>query len=109
MDATRTADSESAGTDPAEAAPVGLLTPSVGPSLGVAVEHRLRLATGVALAAAVMTVAWFARALQTGEVLAWTWCLVLGTISVLQLLVVRDSRAPLLLADDQGVRVRHGE
>ncbi len=71
MDATRTADSESAGADPAEAAPVGLLTPSVGPSLGVAVEHRPRLATGVALAAAVMTVAWFARALQTGEALAW--------------------------------------
>ena len=34
---------------------------------GVAVVHRARLATGVAVAAAAMTVAWFARALQTGE------------------------------------------
>ena len=29
--------------------------------------------------------------------------------ALLQLLVVRDGRAPLMLADDQGVRVRHGE
>ncbi len=56
-----------------------------------------------------MALAWFARALQSGGVLAWAWCLVLGAVAVVQLLVVRDSRAPLLLADDQGVRVRHGE
>ena len=79
------------------------------PTMGIAVEHRSRVATGVALAAAVMTIAWFARALQSGEVLAWVWCLVLGTIAVGQLIIVRDSSAPLLLADDQGVRVRDGE
>ncbi len=33
----------------------------------------------------------------------------LGAVAIVQLLVVRDSRAPLFLADDQGVRVRDGE
>jgi cytoskeleton protein RodZ len=86
------------------------VAPAGQPSeIGIAVEHRSRLATAVALAAAVMTVAWFARALQVGEVMAWLWCIVTGAVAVVQLLVVRDSSAPLLLADDQGVRVRHGE
>ena len=85
------------------------VTPTQPPLIGVAVEHRSRLATWVALAAAVVTVAWFARALQVGEVMAWTWCVVTAAVAVVQLLVVRDSSAPLLLADDQGVRVRHGE
>src|ERR1700750_495880 len=87
---------EPTGADTPHASP---LTPQEPPHLGIAVEHRSRLATGVALAAAVMTVAWFARALQDGEVLAWTWCVVLGVVAVVQLLVVRDSSAPLLLAD----------
>ncbi|MBV9830516.1 MAG: hypothetical protein JOZ82_02900, partial [Marmoricola sp.] len=75
-----------------------------GPHFGIAVEHRARLATAVAAVAAVMTVAWFARALQSDGVLAWAWCVVLGAVAVVQLLVVRDSRAPILLADDHGVR-----
>ena len=33
----------------------------------------------------------------------------MAAVGVLQLLVVRDSRAPLMLADEHGVRVRHGE
>jgi hypothetical protein len=81
----------------------------LAPHIGIAVEHRSRLASVVAVSAAVMTVAWFARALQTGEALAWVWFLVLAAVAVVQLVVVRDSRAPLLLADDHGVRVRHGE
>ena len=39
----------------------------------------------------------------------WLWCLVLAAVAVVQLLVVRDSRAPLMLADAHGVRVRRGE
>jgi cytoskeleton protein RodZ len=77
--------------------------------MGVSVRHNSRLAAVVALVAAVMTVAWFARALQTGAVSDWFWCLVVAAVGVLQLLVVRDGRAPLLLADEHGVRVRHGE
>ena len=77
--------------------------------MGVSVRHNSRVAAVVALVAAVMAVAWFARALQTGAVSDWFWCVVVATVGVLQLLVVRDGRAPLMLADEHGVRVRHGE
>ncbi len=77
--------------------------------MGVSVRHNSRLAALVALSAAVMTVAWFSRALQTGSLAAWAWCLVAASVAVLQLLVVRDSRAPLMVADEHGVRVRRGE
>ena len=77
--------------------------------MGVSVRHNSRIAAGVALAAAIMTVAWFSRALQTGSVADWLWCLVVASIGLLQLLVVRDGRAPLMVADEHGVRVRRGE
>jgi cytoskeleton protein RodZ len=77
--------------------------------MGVSVRHNSRLAAIVALAAAVMTVAWFSRALQTGAVLDWLWCIVVAAVALLQLLVVRDGRAPLMVADEHGVRVRRGE
>jgi cytoskeleton protein RodZ len=77
--------------------------------MGVSVRHNSRLAALVALAAAVMTVAWFSRALQTGAWTDWLWCVVVAGVGLLQLLVVADGRAPLMVADDQGVRVRRGE
>ncbi|GAB3657511.1 hypothetical protein GCM10027596_12760 [Nocardioides korecus] len=76
--------------------------------MGVTVRHNAAVAAVVALLASVMTVAWFARALQTGSPVDWALTLVLAAIGVLQLLVVRDSRAPLLVADEHGVRVRRG-
>jgi hypothetical protein len=76
--------------------------------MGVSVRHNSKLAAGVALAAAVLAVVWFARALQTGSGADWVWCLVVVAVGVLQLLVVRDSRAPLMVADEHGVRVRRG-
>ncbi len=80
----------------------------MGDPMGVSVRHNSKLAAGVALAAAVLVVVWFARALQTGSLLDWCWCLVVTAVAVLQLLVVRDSRAPLMVADEHGVRVRRG-
>jgi len=76
--------------------------------MGISVRHNSRLAACVALAAAVLTVAWFSRALQTGAALDWLWCLVVASVGLLQLLVVRDGRAPLMVADEHGVRVRRG-
>ncbi len=76
--------------------------------MGVSVRHNSKLAAVVALVAAVLTVAWFARALQTGALADWFWCVVVAVVGVLQLLVVRDSRAPLMVADEHGVRVRRG-
>ncbi len=75
----------------------------------VSVRHNSRLAALVALAAAVMTVAWFSRALQTGSLADWAWCAAVAAVGLLQLFVVRDGRAPLLVADELGVRVRRGE
>jgi hypothetical protein len=77
--------------------------------MGVSVRHNARLAALVGLAAAVMTVAWFARALQSGSPADWAWCVLVATVGVLQLFVLRDSRAPLMVADEHGVRVRRGE
>jgi hypothetical protein len=77
--------------------------------MGVSVRHNSRLAALVAFVAAVMTVAWFSRALQSGSLMDWVWCVVVASVGVLQLLVVRDGRAPLMVADEQGVRVRRGE
>lgn len=77
--------------------------------MGVSVRHNSRLAALVAFVAAVMTVAWFSRALQTGSLLDWFWCVLVAGVGVLQLLVVRDGRAPLMVADEHGVRVRRGE
>ena len=77
--------------------------------MGVSVRHNSRLAALVALAAAVMTVAWFARALQTASTTDWLWCVLVVSVALLLLVVVRDGRAPLMVADGQGVRVRRGE
>ena len=77
--------------------------------MGISVRHNSRLAALVAFAAAVMTVAWFSRALQTGSLADWLWCVVVASVGLVQLLVVRDGRAPLMVADEHGVRVRHGE
>src|SRR3954471_16742344 len=80
----------------------------MGDPMGVSVRHNSKLAAGVALAAAVLVVVWFSRALQTGSWVDWAWCAVVTAVGVLQLLVVRDSRAPLMVADEHGVRVRRG-
>ena len=77
--------------------------------MGVSVRHNSRLAALVALAAAVMTVAWFSRALQTGALRTGCGASCVAAVALLQLLVVRDGRAPLMVADEQGVRVRRGE
>ncbi|MEO7350625.1 MAG: RodZ domain-containing protein [Marmoricola sp.] len=77
--------------------------------MSVSVRHNSRLAAFVALAAAVMTVAWFSRALQSGSLADWGWCVVVAAVGLVQLLVLRDGRAPLMVADEHGVRVRHGE
>ncbi len=80
----------------------------MGVPMGISVRHNSKLAAAVALAAAVLAVVWFARALQTEALVDWAWCLVVTAVGVLQLLVVRDSRAPLMVADELGVRVRRG-
>ncbi len=80
----------------------------MGDPTAVTVRHNSKLAAAVALVAAVLTVLWFARSLQSGSIGDWAWCVVVAVVGVVQLLVVRDSRAPLMVADELGVRVRRG-
>ncbi len=80
----------------------------MGDPMAVTVRHNSKLAAAVALVAAALTVLWFARALQTEALSDWVWCLVVAAVGLVQLLVVRDSRAPLMVADELGVRVRRG-
>ncbi|SDR69567.1 protein RodZ, contains Xre-like HTH and DUF4115 domains [Nocardioides scoriae] len=83
--------------------------PITAEQTGVSVRHDARIAAVVALLSAVLTVAWFARALRTGEPTDWIWCLVPAVVGVVQLMVVRDARTPLMVADELGVRVRRGD
>jgi hypothetical protein len=76
--------------DPVEVTRNGL----VAGSLGV-------LAAGVAIA-------YLARAWSTGAALDWVFAAGLGAVAVGWLLSLLDSRAPLLVADAQGVRIRLG-
>lgn len=76
--------------------------------VGIAVRHDVRVPAVVALGSAVLTVLWFSRALDSGSWLDWLWVVVPASVGLAMLLALRDSRAPLLVADDHGVRVRRG-
>lgn len=77
-------------------------------------EHQVEVRRNVALAstiggfAAVLTVAFAARAFTGGTGLDWLVFAVLGIVTVVHLASLGDSRAPLLIADGHGVRVRQG-
>lgn len=84
-----------------------------GPVLGLAadvVEVRRNggLAAVVGLASSVVAIAWFSRAIASGAVLDWVLVAVTGVIAVVWLAAFADARAPLLVADVQGVRARLG-
>ncbi|MFB9315038.1 helix-turn-helix domain-containing protein [Nocardioides plantarum] len=62
----------------------------------------------VGATAAAVSVAYLVRAAGTGSVLDWALCLLTGVIGALHLAAVLDARAPLMVVDHQGVRVRRG-
>lgn len=83
------------------------------PCLGLTpdpVEVRRRIGPGAAIAAAAaaVAVAYGTRAWSTSAVLDWVLCGVLAVIAVAYLWSLRDARAPLLVADRTGLRVRLG-
>ncbi|QDH10979.1 hypothetical protein FE634_21835 [Nocardioides dongxiaopingii] len=57
---------------------------------------------------AAVAVAYLVRAVGSGAPLDWALCLVTGLIGLLHLAAFVDSRAPLLVLDRHGVRVRRG-
>ncbi|HET9419954.1 MAG TPA: helix-turn-helix transcriptional regulator [Nocardioides sp.] len=62
----------------------------------------------IGIGAAALAIAYLARAIGSGGWLDWALMAVLGGIAALYLTSFLDARAPLLLADRQGIRMRTG-
>lgn len=74
----------------------------------VEVRRRGGLLAAVGVAAAALAVAYLRRATQTGSTLDWVLTGLLALIATFFLVGLVDSRAPLLVADSRGARVRYG-
>lgn len=74
----------------------------------IQVHRSGRLLAAVGVLATVVAAAYLARAVDTGGVLTWVLTVGLGAVAVGYLVAFVDSRAPLLVADEQGARVRLG-
>jgi len=74
----------------------------------VEVRRNVVLSGVVGGVAAVLTTAFALRAFGDGGPLDWALLAVLGSITVIHLAAVADARAPLLVADQLGVRLRDG-
>lgn len=74
----------------------------------VEVRRNLLLSASIGLLSALLAAAFAVRAFQGGELVDWVGLTVLGVIALVHLATVVDSRAPLLVADGLGVRLREG-
>ncbi|WP_225869225.1 MULTISPECIES: helix-turn-helix domain-containing protein [unclassified Nocardioides] len=74
----------------------------------VEVRRNAALSVGIGGFAGLMTVAFAARAFTGGTALDWLAFGILALVTGIHLASLSDSRAPLLVADEHGVRVREG-
>jgi hypothetical protein len=74
----------------------------------VEVRRRAGLAALVGVLAGGVASAYLARAVDTAALLDWTVCLLMALVALAHLTALLDARAPLLVADGQGVRLRLG-
>jgi hypothetical protein len=74
----------------------------------VEVRRNGGLAALLGAGASTVAIAFLARAVRTGSVLDWTMVVVLGLLAAAWLRALVDARTPLLVADNQGVRLRLG-
>jgi len=74
----------------------------------VEVRRNGGLAALVGAGASAVSIAYLARAVHTGSAVDWTMMLVLGMLAAAWLRALVDARTPLLVADNQGVRIRLG-
>jgi cytoskeleton protein RodZ len=74
----------------------------------VVVRRHAGLAALIGAAASAVAIAYLWRASQTMTALDWTLCAVMAGIAAVYLASLVDSRTPLLVADDLGVRIRLG-
>ncbi len=80
----------------------------LGPPASVEVRRNAGLLLLVGAAASGVAIAFLYRAIESLAVLDWTLCLVLAAVGIGHLAALVDSRTPLLVADELGVRVRFG-
>ncbi|MCW2814314.1 MAG: hypothetical protein JWN84_1769 [Nocardioides sp.] len=66
------------------------------------------LSTLVGVTGAAVSIAYLVRAIGSGSTLDWAVCALTGLIGLIHLAAVVDARAPLVVIDHRGVRVRRG-
>lgn len=81
---------------------------AVGGERSVEVRRNLWLSASIGLLSGLLAAAFAVRAFQGGDLVDWVALTVLGVIALVHLATVVDSRAPLLVADGLGVRLREG-
>ena len=74
----------------------------------IEIRRNGALSGGIGAVAAVVALAYLTRAIGGGSVLDWLLALVMGGVAAAYLQAFADSRTPLLVADDQGIRIRKG-
>lgn len=74
----------------------------------IEVRRNAAVAAVVGALASAVAIAWFARAIDSGAVGDWILVVLLGGLGAAWLAACVDARTPLLVADDQGVRLRLG-
>lgn len=74
----------------------------------VDVRRNAALSAGIGGFSAFLTIAFAARAFTGGTALDWLALVVLAVITGVHVAALADSRAPLLVADEHGVRLRQG-
>lgn len=72
------------------------------------VRRNGRISVVIAGVSAVVSAAYFARAVTTGGSLDWLLCVGLAALTWAHVFTFLDSRMPLLVADSHGVRIRLG-
>jgi transcriptional regulator with XRE-family HTH domain len=74
----------------------------------VEIRRNGALSGGIGVVAAVVALAYLTRAFGAGSALDWVVALGMGAVAAAYLQAFADSRTPLLVADEQGIRVRKG-
>ncbi len=74
----------------------------------VEVRRNATLAGGIGAVASVVALAYLTRALDDGGALDWLLASAMGLVAAAYLSAVLDARTPLLVADEQGIRLRLG-
>lgn len=75
----------------------------------VEIHRNGALAAVIGVAGAALAIAWFGRAVQDGGAVNWVTFVVVAVVAVAWLRAFVDARTPLLVADQQGVRMRLGQ